>query len=72
MHVSDRKGLVEVEYEEGDIQWLGGCGVAGKMLEFMNMNYEIARKLRDELTAVIEVREKVIHAGLAIMTRETV
>lgn len=70
MHVSDRKGVISVEVEEGEIRFDGGVGVAGKMLEFYEMNYETARDLHSQLGRLLDCRDVILTKGLEIVTRQ--
>lgn len=73
MHVSDRKGRVSIEVQEGELIFDGGVscdeGKTELMLEFYSMNYEIARKLRDGLNRLLDSRDVILSKGLEIMTR---
>lgn len=69
MHVSDRKGAVSIESVEGELQFDGGVGVSGEMLEFFSMSYESARELHSQLTRLLDSRDVIVAKGLEIMTR---
>lgn len=72
MHVSDRKGLVSIEIEEGEMMLDGGVGVAGTMMDYYSMNYESARDLHKQLGRILDSRNIILDKGLQIMTREKV